>query len=328
MRMRLARSRLGSLFAVATLSIASVAFSPAAVAADDEAMARFERGVQLYDAENYEGALVEFNAAYKLTNNYKLLYNIGICQNATKDYAASADSFTKYLGEGGADVSDARKKDVQERLAKLALMVTRVKVTTDAPSGSTLLVDDQPVGTTPLPDTIAIKIGRRQFSITSHGRTVAAKTVDVASGDQHASVNLLLSEGSSKTSSPINLGGDSPGTKPQNEDAPSFPWIFWGLTAAFGGASAITGILAVDARNDLGEKRATFGVAKSALEDDQDKAQKLGIATDVLLGATLISAGVSTALTIRYFGKKKSQAGQPAGNVMILPLSIGYSRSF
>src|ERR1041384_7041483 len=53
--------------------------------ADDEAVTRFERGVQLFEAENYEGALVEFNTAYKLSKNYKLLYNIGICQNALKD---------------------------------------------------------------------------------------------------------------------------------------------------------------------------------------------------------------------------------------------------
>lgn len=323
------RMRARTLFAVATLSIASclAVVSTPALAADDEAMTRFERGVQLYDAENYEGALVEFNAAYKLTNNYKLLYNIGICQNATKDYAAAAEAFTKYLSDGGAEVSEARKKDVQERLSKLALMVTRVKVTTDAPSGSTLLVDDQPVGTTPLPETIAIKIGRRQFSITGHGKTVT-KTVDIASGDQRAAVSLLLSEASASSSTNL---GDS-GTKSTLDDGPSFPWIFWGLTAALGGASAITGVLAVEARNDLGEKRATFGIEKSALEDDQDKAQKLGIVTDVLIGATVISAGISTVLTVRYFGKKKPQgAGQSTsngGNVTILPFSVGYSRSF
>jgi len=313
-----------TIFSAATISAFFFFAMPCFAAEGDEAVARFERGVQLYEAENYEGALVEFNASYKLTNNYKLLYNIGICQNALKDYSAATEAFTKYLAEGGAEVSEARKKDVQDRLAKLSLMVTRVKVTTDAPAGSTLLVDDQPVGTIPLPDSIPIKIGRRQFSITVNGKTIT-KSVDVVSGDQRAAVSLLVAD-----SAKISPSTKDQTTPPVTDDsAPSFPWALWGLTAALGAGAAVTGYLAIDARNDLGEKRATFGVDKAALEDDQNKAQTFGIVTDVLLGATVISAGVSTFLTIRYFGKKKpAPASASSSGLRILPLGLGYARSF
>ena len=196
-------------------------------------------------------------------------------------------------------------------------MVTRVKVATNAPSGAQLMIDDQPVATTPLPDSITVKIGRRQFSITSQGRT-ATKTVDIGSGDQNPVINLSLTEAAVAPTPP------DTGSPPRvSEDGPSFPWPFWGLTAVLGGAAAVTGTLAVNKRNDFEEKQATFGIDKKSLEDDRSSARTLGIVTDVLLATTIVSAGVSTFLTIRYFGKKKQNSG-----VTILPMGIGYARSF
>lgn len=314
------RTHTRALFFVALTAMAPVATTTLLTTpahADDEAVTRFERGVQLYEAENYEGALVEFNVAYKLSKNYKLLYNIGICQNALKNYPAATEAFQKYLADGGAEVTEARRADVSERLSKLSLMVTRVKVATNAPSGAQLMIDDQPVATTPLPDSITVKIGRRQFSITSQGRT-ATKTVDIGSGDQNPVINLSLTEAAVAPTPP------DTGSPPRvSEDGPSFPWPFWGLTAVLGGAAAVTGTLAVNKRNDFEEKQATFGIDKKSLEDDRSSARTLGIVTDVLLATTIVSAGVSTFLTIRYFGKKKQNSG-----VTILPMGIGYARSF
>jgi hypothetical protein len=34
-----------------------------------------------------------------------------------KDYAAVAESFAKYLADGGSELSEARRADVEERLA-------------------------------------------------------------------------------------------------------------------------------------------------------------------------------------------------------------------
>ncbi len=290
--------------------------------ADDEAVQRFERGVQLYEAQNYEGALVEFSAAYKLSKNYKLLYNIGICQMAQKEYAAAAESFKQYLAEGSAEITESRKADVKDRLSKLSLMVTQVRITTDAPAGSQLLIDDRPVGTAPFSEPVTVKIGRRVFSITANGRT-ATKSVDVASGDGNAPVSLMLGDTSP---GPANNGSvtttrEQPVTP--SDDGPSFPILPWGLTVAVGAAAAVTGILAVNARNDFEEKQNTFGTDRSALESDQDKAKTLGIVTDVLLAGTVIGAGISTWLTIRWAGAPKK-----VGGLYVLPTGVGYSRSF
>lgn len=310
MRTRLALRGLGAL--AVTLAIATA--PSLARAQGDEAVQRFERGVQLYEAENYEGALVEFQSAYKISSNYKLLYNIAICQTALKDYAVATETFNRYLSEGGAEVSEARKADVKERLAKLALNVTRVKVTTDAPAGATLAVDDQTVGTTPLPESIAVKIGRRQFSLTANGRTVT-KTVDINSGDQNAPINIVFA---AVTTGTVDT---SPG---KAEAGPSFPIVWWGLTAALGVGTVVTGALAVGKRNDFERQQATYGVSKATLEDSRSSARTLGIVTDVLLVATVVGAGASTYFTIDYFKKKKKQDT----GIYVTPFGVGYVRSF
>src|SRR4029079_1178556 len=91
------------------------------------------------------------------------------------------------------DVSPERKADVEGRLQTLSLSVARVRVTTDAPAGTTINVDDAPIGQVPLPDLATVKIGKRTFTLTAGGRTVT-KSVEVVSGDNPA-ITLSMREG-------------------------------------------------------------------------------------------------------------------------------------
>src|SRR5262252_5103847 len=53
----------------------------------EEARLRYERAVQLYNEGDPEGALVEFERAYKISPTYRLLYNIGSIRLQLNDYA-------------------------------------------------------------------------------------------------------------------------------------------------------------------------------------------------------------------------------------------------
>lgn len=306
------RASAASLGALA-LTIALTSYSANARADEaDEAVAHFNKGVQLYDDENYEGALVEFETAYQASHNYKLLYNIGICQTLLKDFPAAVRTFTRYLEEGGTDIAAPRKAEIQDRLSKLAQQTTPVKIATNAPGGSQVTIDDLAIGDTPLPDTVPVKIGRRVFAITSNGRTVS-KTVDVVSG-QTMTVDLQFKAGSVAL-----RDTDAPAAK-----GPSLPWIWFGLTGAAGVAAIVTGEIAVSKRNDFNKAQATFGVSKSTLEDDRNSARNMGIVTDCLLGVTVVGAAVSTYFTVDYFKKKK----QLTTGFYVTPFGAGYARSF
>ena len=306
-------ARRGSL--VLCLAVSLVSWSELAHA-DDEAVTRFERGVQLYEGENYEGALVEFTTAYTLSKNYRLLYNIGICQTALKEYVVATETFQRYLAEGGAEVPETKKADVNDRLAKLALNVAHVRIVTDAPAGTPLLVDDQPVGTVPLPESIAVKIGRRQFSITVDGRR-ASQTVAVASGTESTTIQLNVAEAAPPV---VNVGTQQP-----TAAGPSFPYVWWGLTAGLGAAAAVTGSVAVSRRNKFEQQQATFGIEQKSLDDARSSARTMGIVTDALLVATVAGAGISTWFTIDYMKKKKKQ--RTAG-LYVTPFGVGYEGGF
>lgn len=308
---------------VATLLLSSTI---ASAQGGDEALARFDRGVQLYEAQNFEGALVEFSAAYKLSGNYKLLYNIGICQQQTRDYVAAAESFRKYLKDGGTEVSAERKADVEDRLNKLSLSVARVRIVTDAPAGTAVTVDDKPVATIPLGEPVTVKIGKRVFAFTANGKTVT-KTVDVVSGD-NAPVNLMMADGVGPTQ-PVTPAPSNPENPADKVDTgPSFPWPLWAITALLGGGAAVTGVLAVNQRNDFEEKQATFGVNPSELEDKRSNAQTLGIVTDVLLVGTLVSAGIATYFTIKWASAPKGDKTAASNSLYLTPGSVGWVRSF
>lgn len=309
-----------------TLALVMIMSIAQTARADDEALVRFERGVQLYEAENFDAALVEFNSAYKLSHNYKLLYNIAICQMATKDYAVAADSFRQYLNDGGAEIAETRRKDVNERLSKLSLMIARVRVTSNAPAGTVLLVDEHPVAKLPLGEPITVKTGRRSFSVNVAGKVVA-KTVDVTSGEQGA-VDLVV-EAAAPAPTVVR---EAPPPKAQ-ASGPSFPWVLWGVTGILGGAAAVTGTLAVGARNDLGEARAEFNPDRAAIDDHESKAKTFGLVTDGLLVGTVLAGGFATYFTIRWATAKKPVQGQAAspgatGGLTFTPTGMQFTRSF
>jgi hypothetical protein len=153
-----------------------------------------------------------------------------------------------------------------------------------------------------------------------------AKTVEVASGD-NPPVSLMMADAapSGPPPAPISPPVDKPVEKV--DEGPSFPWPLWAITAVLGGGAAVTGILAVNQRNDFEEKQATFGVNPSELEDKRSNAQTLGIVTDVLLASTIISAGFATYFTIRWAGSTPSKSSA-RNDLYVTPGSVGWVRSF
>src|SRR5262245_32963507 len=69
--------------------------------AEAQAAERFRRGIQLFDDGDFAPALVEFERAYELSPNYRVLENIGIVNIRLGHYANAARTLRRYLDEGG-----------------------------------------------------------------------------------------------------------------------------------------------------------------------------------------------------------------------------------
>jgi hypothetical protein len=109
-----------SLFASVGLCVVSEAPSyaqaPGDVPISDDAKARFSAGVKLLkdpDGARYDEALREFQAAYAASPSWKILGNLGLCAMKLERNGDALEAYTKYLAQGGANIDEAEKKQIQ-----------------------------------------------------------------------------------------------------------------------------------------------------------------------------------------------------------------------
>jgi hypothetical protein len=280
------------LLTAACLLWSSVAAGQAEPAQDVRAKAseHFGRGVELFQEEAYRAALVEFQRAYELAPDYRLLYNIAQAKLQVQDYLGAAQSYEGYLAEGGAAVPNDRRVAVEGELAALRERTARVSVTANR-DGAEVYVDDSKVGMTPLPGTVAVNVGRHRITVRSADGISDARTIDVAGGDIADVVFELAAPTQAKLMA-------------ATTDEPSRPWTTsrkvalasWSVGGALLIGCAVTGVMAKSASDDLDAQLKTADVRRSSVEDQRDKVGTLALTTDVLLGVGIAAAATGTLL--------------------------------
>lgn len=282
----------------------------------------FGRGLELYNEGNFAGALVEFDRAYELAPNYRVLFNIGQVKYQLQDYPGAMAAFQQYLKDGGAQIPADRREIVLKDIERLRSRVAYVKIEVNE-AGATVSVDDRPVGTSPIPKAVAVSAGRRKITASSDGAAPVTKFLDLAGGDE-ASVRLdIVRQDVPIPPPPPPPGG---GTGP-DEEGGNVPWAAWGVTAAFGVGALAFGLLALNAASELDDAKAAE-TTKDELDDNRQKVLGFSIATDVLLAATVVTAAISVYLTVdANTGDDDEEPGGEVG-IRIAPTGIAVQGSF
>ncbi len=124
---------------------------PRAVGAevDPETKKHFDLANKLYQEQRYDDALVEYDTAYELSKNWKILYNRAQCLVLLKREPEAINSFERYLAEGGNEIPSARRESVKADIADLKNRLGRVAVE-GAPPGAKIRLDKVYIGTTPM----------------------------------------------------------------------------------------------------------------------------------------------------------------------------------
>jgi len=282
----------------------------------EEARSRYERGKQLYEEGAFDAALIEFQRAYDLAPSYKILYNIGQVHRQRNDYASALRVFERYLKEGGADIDAKRKAEVDKEIAQLKGRVATLQITTNVP-GAEILVDDEPVGKTPLPQGVLVNSGKRKITASKEGRVPVSKIINVAGSD---TMKIALDLVESSGGGPAPTSTASPSSPPASSGAPAItgastslapekppvPWLAWTITGALGVGAAVTGILALGASNDLKNKRSQPDANRKDLDDGSSRTKTLALVSDLLLVGTVVVGGVSIYLTVSEPSKESS----------------------
>ncbi|MET0284147.1 MAG: PEGA domain-containing protein [Polyangiales bacterium] len=290
------------------LLVACVLLLPAfGVRADaaSEARARYERAVKLYEDGVYDAALAELTRAYELNPSYKVLFNIGQVRVALQDYAGAVDTFQTYLREGGGNIPQQRSEQVRKELARIEQRVARIGVETDV-QGAEVLVDDVVVGTAPLANALLVNSGTRRVAVRHPDYQVQTQRVTLAGGEQRTLSLWLKPRDVAPVAAPLPpvveapkplLATPTPLPPPKSNRTLLLSSV-WGTTGALAVTTTLLGVFALRADGDLEDLRGE-ATTRPALEDQADKVDRLALATDVMLGATAVAAGVSLWLTLR-----------------------------
>lgn len=293
--------------------------APAAetTAATESARSHFRLGVDFYREGNFRAALIEFQRAYADAPHYKLLYNLGQASLELQEYAAAIDFLSAYLRQGGDDITAERRSEVEESIRFLESRIALVSIVTNR-TGAELYVDDTLVGRSPLGAPVRMGAGRHKVTATLPGAASVERNIDVAAGDERElRLDFIGSDDTAATAAidtaePMHRYDDEP-----DDTAPIVLAIATGALAA--GAitlTIVTGIAQQDYQEEL-LVQTTAGQLRSLREDAETKA----LITDVLWGATLVSAVVTTVLFLT--GDDGSEA--TARSTQHVKLSLGPS---
>jgi hypothetical protein len=256
--------------------------------------------LELAQDGDFDSALLELRRAYDLAPTYRLLYNIGLVYQQLKEHARAYDTFERYLSEGGSEIPAERREEITRRMERLKTRIGYLSITT-VPTGAEVFVDDLNVGRSPLEGPRRVNSGQRKVSVRLPGHPSESRVVELAGGEVK-SVTFDLRPPSLPPAPPPRSAG---------------PWIAWGVTGALAAGTAVTGILALNAANSY-DSTASLRPGQD-MGTSWEKVHTLSLASDILLGATVVAAGIATYVTIR---SSKSTKGNEAA-VWIAPPAIG-----
>jgi hypothetical protein len=260
-----------------------------------EASRHFTRGVELYNDGDFRGALVEFKKAYSVWPRATVLYDIGQTEYQLLDYAAALSTMSRYLAETGPNA--AHRSDVESTVETLRGRVGRIALTADPDCD--VIVDDQQRGTTPLSQPLVVSMGPRKVTLSCAGRGSVTRQVELAGGE---SVRVELRLPLRAAPRTLSVSASAPVRTRPSPKGLAVGWTLTGLGAA---AVIALGSATLAEQDRLGQMKNMYPVTRPELDSQAQLTQGLAIASDVVGVVTLVAAGVSTYLTVKYTKERK-----------------------
>lgn len=133
-----------------------------------EARANYDAGRVLFEDQDYAGALVKFERAFKHTPDPRLLWNMAACEKSLRHYARALELLERYSREGALKMSESQRDQLIALMDTLRSLISNVHLVVDEP-GASVFVDDRLAGTTPLPGGLFVDLGARRIRVSKPG---------------------------------------------------------------------------------------------------------------------------------------------------------------
>jgi hypothetical protein len=290
-----------------TLTAASGAWAQTPPPADRVAQARqhFNRGVKLYEEDDFRAALIEFGRAYEIAPNWAVLYNVGQSYYQLRDYAGALGTLERYLREGGDRIAKERHAQVEREVEELRGRVARVAVVCSV-SDADVTLDDAPVDRAALRAPLLIGAGRHTLAARRRGYASATRMFDIAGGDS-IEVRLDLAQDARDAAAP--------------REPPSYGAAIavTGIGAAGVATGVVFGLLALSDRSSLRSECSTARTCPASAQGDVDAFSRDGALSTIGFGIGAVGIVVGSYLFFRTRGEER----RPGTATTIAPW-IGY----
>lgn len=314
-----------------SLSLPAVAQESGADASSErdpvkEAAERYQRGLSIYAEGEYLLALVEFERAYQLAPDYRVLYNIGQVRVQLGRYAKAREALEQYMEQGGDAISADRKREVNADLEMLKMRTAQLNIVTSE-EGADLLIDGVVVGTSPLEKPIVVDAGEHNVEVRKVGFYGKASQVTLAGRDE-ISVELALTRIPEKAAPQVVVERHTEREVPKTDR--TMMWVGWAATGTLAIGAGVAGYFGITKANDLESRRTDFGVKSGELNDMKNDARTLFMIADVAGAAAVVVGGVSLYLTLSGSdsGPEKPKAKTADVRAYVTPRSAGLVGSF
>ncbi len=293
----------------------------ASASPDDVEQARkhFSQGLKLYKDRDFDAALVQFDRAYAIKPNFKVLYNIAQCDFELHQYVEARDTLMHYLKDGEGLLEAERKTAVETDLGELQHRIAHITLSVNV-TGATVYVDGKKAGITPLGATLDVNEGQRTISVETAERGTKQRIVRVAGGEEQA-VSLEFAT-SSATPSATAANPSKLDTAPRatSSGLGTGFWVTGGVALALGAGAGVTGYLALKAQDDHNKDLERYGVTASKLDDSRQQAKTFALTSDILAGSAFVCASIATVLLLTHdsgSGSETVSLGVGPGNVSV-----------
>ena len=263
----------------------------------EQARKHFAQGLKLYKDGDFDAALLQFERAYAVKTNFKVLYNMAQCHFELHQYVEARDTLSRYLKDGAGSIEAERQSAVESDLAELQRRIAHVKLSVNV-SGATVYVDGKKAGVTPLTAAIDVNEGQRAISVETPDRGSKQRLVRVAGGEEQS---ISLDFEAAPSAAPAVSG--PPPARAANPEPRGLGAGFWitGVGAlALGAGAGVTGYLALNAQHDRNADLKRLGVTQSQLDDSRKRAETFALTTDILAGSAIVFAGIATVLLVTH----------------------------
>lgn len=259
-----------------------------------EAGERYGRGLSLYSEGEYLLALVEFERAYQLAPNYRVLYNIGQVRIQLGRYAKARDALEEYLRQGGSEINADRTKAVTKDLEFLAERTAKLGIISSQ-DGADVAIDGIVMGTAPLKAAIVVDAGEHTVEVRKPGFYAKTQQVTLAGRDEIELKIDLIALPEAKPQTVVERHTERV-VAPEYDN--SMMWIGWATTGTLAVGAGVVGYLGITKANELESMRTDYGVTRSQLDQTKSDARTLFMISDIAAGAAVIAGGISLYLTL------------------------------